>query len=162
MLKIRHFVSLIFGLFFLNFLTGKVTAQTFSYVLQTSTLTFDYTSNSNFTSTRVIPKAFVLSINNSNRGRYNIYCKIVPINSLSTIIDPGTFFSIKFNSASFSMSSSYQQTFNIGINDQLIGSATGRARKSDTINYDLILNPLDLSNPPNVYNYTIAITVSEY
>ncbi|MBK9509990.1 MAG: hypothetical protein IPO04_11285 [Cytophagaceae bacterium] len=162
MLKKRHFVSIFFVLLFWILMSGKVTAQTFSYVLQTSTLTFDYTSSSNFTSTRVIPKAFVLSINNSNRGRYNIYCKIVPINSLSTIIDPSTFFSVKFNSANFSMSSSYQQTFNIGINDQQIGTATGRSRKSDTINYDLILNPLDLSNPPNIYNYTIAITVSEY
>ncbi|MBK6979097.1 MAG: hypothetical protein IPH28_19995 [Cytophagaceae bacterium] len=51
---------------------------------------------------------------------------------------------------------------NIGINDQLIGTATEDPKKSDTINYDLILNPLDLSNPPNIYNYTVAITVSEY
>ncbi|MCA0364901.1 MAG: hypothetical protein U0V04_15255 [Spirosomataceae bacterium] len=158
MLRLRHFVLIIS----LLFLFDKVNAQTFSYVLQTSTLTFDYTSSSNFNSQRIIPNAFTLSINNSNRGRYNIYCKIVPINSLSTIIDPSTFFSIKYNSSNFTMSSAYQQTFNIGINDQLVANVTGRARKSDTINYNLILNPIDLSNPSNIYNYTIAFTVSEY
>ena len=140
----------------------KINAQTFSYNLQTSSLTFDYSNISNFTTARTIPKAFTLSINNSSRGRYNVFCKIQATSSQNISEIPTSIFSVKVNSANFTISSSYYQQKTIGLSDVLVGNATNRAGRTDTIYYDLILNPLSLNFEPKNYNYSFIFTVTEY
>lgn len=149
-------VFTVFGLF-------KISAQTFAFNLQTSPLTFDYTTSDNFTTPRNISRAFTISINNSKKhGKYNVYCKIIPNSNTYTDIAPQSLFAIKVNSANFTVSSSYYQNFTLGLSDVLITNVTGRASKSDIIYYDLILNPIDLNVLPSNYNYSFVFTVTEY
>ena len=141
---------------------AKINAQSFGYNLQTSSLTFDYSTLSNYTTPRTYSKAFTLSINNSNRGKYNIFCKIMVNSSLSIANTPTSLFSVKVNSANFNINSNYYQPVNIGLSDVLVGNVSGRGGRSDTINYDLILNPIGLNYEPDNYNYSFMFTVSEY
>lgn len=141
---------------------NKTKAQSFSFNLQTSPLTFDYSSLSNFTTPRTIPKAFTLTVVNSTRGKYNVFCKIVSNNNQSFGDIPINIFSVKVNSANFTISSAYYQPSVIGLSDVAVGNVTGRARKTDTISYDLILNPLSFAYSPDNYNYSFIFTVTEY
>ncbi len=141
---------------------AKTNAQTFNFNLQTSPLTFDYTTNSNFTTPRNISRAFTITINNSRRGKYNVYCKIIPNSNTYTDIAPQNLFAIKVNNANFPIASSYFQILTLGLSDILVTNVTGRGSKNDTIYYDLILNPLDLNIQPSNYNYSFVFTVTEY
>lgn len=140
----------------------KTQAQSFSYDLQSSALSFDYSNLNNFTSPRTIPKAFTLNIRNSNRGKYNVFCKIVSNSNENFGNIPLNLFSVKVNSANFTISSSYYASSILGLSDVIVGNVTGRARKTDTIYYDLILNPIGFNYDPNNYNYSFIFTVTEY
>lgn len=140
----------------------KISAQNFAFNLQTSPLTFDYSTNANFTTPRNISRAFTISINNSRRGKYNVYCKIIPNSNTYTDMAPQSLFGIKVNSANFTVASSYYQILTLGLSDILVTNVTGRASKNDIIYYDLILNPLDLNVQPSNYNYSFVFTVTEY
>ncbi|MCP9753780.1 hypothetical protein EGI26_01200 [Lacihabitans sp. CCS-44] len=153
--------TLVFILFvFLSL--DKTQAQSFSYDLQSSALSFDYSNLNNFTSPRTIPKAFTLNIRNSNRGKYNVFCKIVSNSNENFGNIPLNLFSVKVNSANFTISSSYYTSSILGLSDVIVGNVTGRARKTDTIYYDLILNPIGFNYDPNNYNYSFIFTVTEY
>ena len=153
--------TLVFILFIFLSL-DKTQAQSFSYDLQSSALSFDYSTLSNFTTPRIIPKAFTLNIRNSNRGKYNIFCKIVSNSNENFGNIPLNLFSVKVNSANFTISSPYYNSTILGLSDVIVGNVTGRARKTDTIDYDLILNPLSFNFGPDNYNYSFIFTVTEY
>lgn len=145
------------------FLTiGKINAQNFSYNLQSNNLNLDYTNLANFTEIRTITNAFTLNIQNSNRGRYNVYAKVVPVGIVNTNNLPVGMFSIKANNANFTLANSFYQPKLIDYNDVLLGNVFNRARRADTIALDLLLNPIGFTTSPNVISYNIVITVSEY
>lgn len=154
--------SLTIIIIYFLFSTCKINAQSFAFNLQTSSLTFDYSTLANFSTPRTITKAFTLSINNSNRGKYNISCKIIPNSSFNVADIPTSIFSVKVNSANFTVNNTYYQVKTIGLSDILVGNVTGRGGKNDTIYYDLILNPVEFDFQPNNYNYSFMFTVSEY
>lgn len=153
--------TLVFILFIFLSL-DKTQAQSFSYDLQSTALSFDYSTLSNFTTPRTIPKAFTLNIRNSNRGKYNVFCKIVSNSNENFGNIPLNLFSVKVNSANFTIISSYYNSTILGLSDIIVGNVTGRARKTDTIYYDLILNPLSFNYGPDNYNYSFIFTVTEY
>lgn len=150
------------GIIIFTFLISyKTNAQTFTYNLQSTNLSFDYKTLANFTVPRTVPKALTLTITNTTRGRYNIFCKILPVSNQNFGSIPSSLFSITLNSANFQINNAYYQQINLGLNDTMIASASGRARRTDTINFDLILNPLNFSYDAYNYNYSFIFTVTE-
>jgi hypothetical protein len=158
----KLFEKIILISLFIILVLSKISAQTFEFNLQTSPLTFDYTTNANFTTPRNISRAFTISINNSKRGKYNLSCKIIPNSNTYSDIAPQNLFAMKVNSANFTIAGSYYQSLTLGLSNVLVANVTGRASKNDTIYFDLILNPLDLTIPPANYNYSFVFTVTEY
>ncbi|MCP9767240.1 hypothetical protein EGI22_04910 [Lacihabitans sp. LS3-19] len=146
---------------FVFFKAHKAPAQTFSFNLQTSSLVFDYSNPSDFNTPRTIPKAFTIDVVNSRSGRYNIYCKLVSNSGQNLTSVPVNLFSVKLNSANFTMGGSYFLPITLGLTDVLIGNVTNRNRRTDTIYYDLILNPLSLNINPDNYSFSFIFTVSE-
>jgi hypothetical protein len=139
----------------------KINAQTFDFNLQSSSLTFDYSTLNNFQTSRTTTKAFTLNVTNSKKGQYNVYCKLEPINNFNIGLTPTSLFSIKLNSANFTISGSSFLTKPLGLSDLLLLEVNGRSKKSDVIYFDLILNPLEFIYEPNYYNYNFIFTLTE-
>lgn len=139
----------------------KINAQTFDFNLQSSSLTFDYSTLNNFQTSRTTTKAFTLNVTNSRKGQYNVYCKIEPINNFNIGLTPSALFSVKLNSANFTINGSGFLIKPLGLSDILLLEVSGRSRRSDTIYFDLILNPLEFVYEPNYYNYNFIFTLTE-
>lgn len=139
----------------------KINAQTFNFNLQSSSLTFDYSTLNNFQTSRTTTKAFTLNVTNSRKGQYNVYCKIEPINNFNIGQTPTALFSVKLNSANFTINGASYLAKPLDISDVLLLEIRARSRKSDTIYFDLILNPLSFVFEPNYYNYNFIFTLTE-
>ena len=155
----RIFFFVLISFVFLK--VNKAPAQNFSFNLQTTFLVFDYSNPSDFNTPRTIPKAFTINVVNSRSGRYKIYCKLVSNSGQNLSSVPVNLFSVKLNSANFTMGGSYFLPITLGLTDVLIGNVTNRNRRTDTIYYDLILNPLSLNINPDNYSFSFIFTVSE-
>lgn len=150
-------IAFIFSIFQVNTLF----AQQRSFNLTSIPLNFDYTSYTDFITSRTILSAFTLDYvngNGRNDGNYNVFCRIVP-NSGST---PNALFSVKVNSATVpSLNNSYYLPKKIGLNDVLVANVTGRRSSRDIIYYDLILDPLPFTFDAAPYNYNFVFTIIE-
>jgi hypothetical protein len=147
---------------FTLFIIGKINAQTFAFNLQSNNLNFGYSNITDFTGSRTIANSFTFNITNSTRGRYNIYGKIVPTGFVNIAEVPTNIFSIKANSANFTLSNSAYQPTTLGLNDVIIATVANRPRLSDSIRFDLILNSVSLNFNPNTYPYNFVFTVTEF
>jgi hypothetical protein len=153
--KIAIFIGIIAYLFF-----NKVHAQNISISVTSSNLNINYDTESDFETSRVIQKGISLNVTSTRRGFW-VYCRLQPTGNVLLNSLPASPISLKVNSASFNLSSTYYQPRTLGAADVVIAGLGSRLNRFGRIDYDVILNPIGYTVGPGFYDYSFIFTISE-
>ncbi len=143
-----------------SFIYNKVHAQNLTLSVQSSSLNFDYSKESDFETSRTIQKAFKLTVSSRNKGIF-IYGRIQPSSNVLMSSVPQSPFGVKVNYSPVTISSSYFQPRNLTFSDITVLAYNSKITRPIAFDFDLILNPIGYTIAPENYDYSIIFTLTE-
>jgi hypothetical protein len=138
----------------------KVHAQNLTLAVQSSSLNFDYSKESDFETARTIQKALKLTVSSRNRGIF-VYGRIQPSANVQMSSVPQTPFGVKVNYSPVNISSSYFQPRNLTFSDITVLAYNSKITRPIAFDFDLILNAIGYTIAPENYDYSIIFTLTE-
>lgn len=141
-------------------ISNKVHAQNLTLSVQSSSLNFDYSKESDFETSRTIQKAFKLTVSSKNKGIF-IYGRIQPSSNVLMSSVPQNPFGVKVNYSPVTISSSYFQPRSLTFSDITVLAYNSKITRPIAFDFDLILNPIGYTIAPENYDYSIIFTLTE-
>jgi hypothetical protein len=143
-----------------NLFSGyKVHAQNLSLSVQSSSINVNYNTETDFETTRFISKAITYNII-ARKGVF-VYARLSAQSNLPLINIPQNPFSLKVNTSSVSIASSFYQSMPLSYSDVLVFQFNSKANKGIRVENDLIINPIGYNFEPGNFLYSIIFTVTE-